>query len=283
MKIMVDSTCDLSLAYIEENELHLFSILITLGDEEYRDIYDLSTDKIYESISSGIHPKTAQVPVAEFLKVFKDLAEANESGLYIAVSSKLSGTYQTALMAARAVKAEYPDSDIRVIDSKTASIGENLLIREAIQMKQAGKSLDEIEARIRFMADHLVTLFTLSDLNYVAEGGRISKAAASIGSLLQINPVMRLVDGAVEVTEKIRSKKRLAKRITEIVAKEADQIEKQLVVVGYSDDPGAGNQLFTLIQENFKPAELHKRPIGSSIASHAGLGTLGVAYLSKYE
>lgn len=283
MKIMCDSTCDLTLNYIEENDLHLFSILISLGEEEYRDIYDLSTNKIYESIAKGIHPKTSQVSVAEFLQVFTELAKNDESGIYISISSQLSGTFQTATLAAEAVKRDYPNADIRVIDSKSASIGIGVQVMEAVNMKNDGKTMDEIDARMRFMADNLVTLFTLSDLNYVAEGGRISKTAASIGSLLQINPVMRLIDGAVEVTEKIRGKKRLLKRLMEIFHTESDQIEDQIIGVGYSEDPAAGEQLLEALKENFQPKEILYRPIGSSIASHAGLGTLGIAYLKKTD
>ena len=283
MKIMCDSTSDLTLEYLEENDIHLFSVLITLGNKEYRDIYDINTTQIYESIAQGIHPKTSQVSVAEFVKTFSDLAKAKESGLYVCVSSKLSSTFETATLAAKAIKEDYPNSDIRVIDTKTASIGVGVIVKEVVKMKKAGKTIDEIEVRVKFMADNMVTLFTLSDLNYVAEGGRISKATASIGSVLQINPVMRLIDGEVAITEKIRGKKRLKKRIIQIIEEEVDQIEKQVLGVGYSEKPEEGEALLQKIKENFNPEEILYRPIGSSIASHAGLGLLGVSYLSTYE
>lgn len=144
MKIMCDSTCDLPLTFIEENDLHLFSVLITLGEEEFRDILDIDTNTIYSYIKKGIHPKTAQVAVAAFYKQFKKLATAKEEGIYICVSSQLSGTYNTALMALEAVKAEYPDVNIKIIDSKTASIGVGVMLTEAIEMKNAGKSLEEL-------------------------------------------------------------------------------------------------------------------------------------------
>ena len=165
---MCDSTWDLPLAYLEEKDLHLFPALISLGEEEYRDILDIDTNKIYNAIKNGIHPKTAQVAVANLYLKFKQIAEAEEEGIYISVSSGLSGTYNTALMALKAVKEEFPTVKIKVIDSRTASIGIGVMLSEALEMRAANRSLDEVSKRMEFMANNLVTLFTLSDLNWVA-------------------------------------------------------------------------------------------------------------------
>lgn len=186
-------------------------------------------------------------------------------------------------MALEAVKAEYPDVNIKIIDSKTASIGVGVMLTEAIEMKNAGKSLEELADRMHYMADNLITLFTLSDLNWVAQGGRISTTAASIGSVLQINSVMQLIDGAVTVTEKIRGKKRVTKRMLEIIKDEADQIEKQILGVAYSENPKKGEDFLAEVEEHFNARGVIFQPIGSSIASHAGLGTLGIAFLKKYS
>lgn len=283
MKIMCDSTCDLPLSFIEENDIHLFPLLITIGDKEFRDGYDLDTDQIYDAIKRGVRPKTAQVALGDFYLKFKQLAEAGEEGLYISLSSKLSGTYATANMALEGVKAEYPDTAIRIVDSKTGSLGEAVLIHEALKMKEAGSGLDEIAARVGFMADNLVTLLTISDLNWLAQGGRISKRAAAIGSVVQINPVLRPDEGAVVVSEKIRGKKRVNKRVTEIVENEADQLARQTIAVAYSDDRSEGEKLLAEIRKHFEPADIIFLPIGATIATHSGLGTLGVAFLKKYE
>lgn len=283
LKIMCDSTSDLPLTYIEEHGIELFPITITLGDREYRDAYDIETEKIYESITKGIHPKTSQVAVAEFLKTFTRMAKEQENGIYIALSSKLSGTYRTALMVYEGVKQEYPDFDLRIVDSKTVSVGAGVQVAEAVKLKDAGKTLDEIEERVRFMAGNMLTLFTLSDLGWVAEGGRISKSAAAIGSVLQINPVMELVDGAVEITEKIRGKKRVIKRIMEVAMEKADQPERQLIGIAYSDDLAKRSELVEAVQTQLAPQDILVRPIGASIAAHAGLGTLGIVFLTKYE
>lgn len=186
-------------------------------------------------------------------------------------------------MALEAVKAEYPDVNIKIIDSKTASIGVGVMLTEAIEMKNAGKSLEELADRMHYMADNLITLFTLSDLNWVAQGGRISTTAASIGSVLQINSVMQLIDGAVTVTEKIRGKKHVTKRMLEIIKDEADQIEKQILGVAYSENPKKGEDFLAEVEEHFNARGVIFQPIGSSNASHAGLGTLGIAFLKKYS
>lgn len=283
MKIMCDSTSDLSLEYLDENDIHLFPLQVNLGEDEYKDLLELKSDKIYESIAQGIHPKSSQVPVAEYLQVFYELAQKKESGIYIAISSKLSGTYETALLAYKTVLEECPDLDIRIIDSKTASLGTGVQVVHALKMKNSGNNLDEIECRIRFMADHLVTLLTVSDLNYLAEGGRISKSQATIGSMLQINPIIEVVDGEVEIIEKVRGKKRLLKRLMEIVENREDQIEKQTVGIVYSNDLDMKTKLIAAMEDQFDYEELVVRPVGATIATHTGLGTMGVTFLEQYE
>lgn len=283
MKILCDSASDLSLSYIEENNIHLFPLTISIGEDEYRDIFEITTDKIYDSILAGIRPKTSQVSLSEFVDQFSAMAKAGESGIYISLSSKLSGTHQTALLAYRAVKEDYPDFDLRIVDSKSGSIGTGVIVIEAVDYLQAGKDLDTIENRLLFMADNLVTLFTITDLNYLAEGGRISKTSASIGSLLQINPVLVLVDGAVEVAEKIRGKKRVVKRILDILDEEADQLSLQTVGIAYSNDLESKEKLEAAIADKFSPKAIVARPVGATIGSHTGLGTLGVTFLKKYS
>lgn len=280
---MCDSTSDLGLDFLNENDIHLFPLQIHLKEEEYQDVLELQPDKIYQSIAQGVHPKSSQVPVAEYLKMFYEMAKEKESGIYIAISSKLSGTYDTALVAYKAILEEYPDFDLRIIDSKTASLGTGVQVVNALKMKNEGKSLDEIEDRIRFIADHLVTLLTVSDLNYLAEGGRISKSQAAIGSMLQINPIIEVVDGEVKIIEKVRGKKRLLKRLMEIVETRADQIEKQTVGIVYSNEEDMKIKLIEAMESRFKYEELVVRPVGATIATHTGLGTMGVTFLEQYE
>lgn len=280
---MCDSTSDLGLDFLNENDIHLFPLQIHLKEEEYKDVLELQPDKIYQSIAQGIHPKSSQVPVAEYLKMFYELAQKKESGIYIAISSKLSGTYDTALVAHQAILEEYPDFDLRIVDSKTASLGTGVQVVEALKMKNKGKSLDEIEQRIRFMADHLVTLLTVSDLNYLAKGGRISKSQATIGSMLQINPIIEVVDGEVKIIEKVRGKKRLLKQLMEIVETRGDQLEKQTVGIVYSDEEDMKIKLTEAMESRFKYEELIIRPVGATIATHTGLGTMGVTFLEQYE
>ena len=137
MKILCDSASDLSLSYIEENNIHLFPLTISIGEDEYRDIFEITTDKIYDSILADIRPKTSQVSLSEFVDQFSAMAKAGESGIYISLSSKLSGTHQTALLAYRAVKEDYPDFDLRIVDSKSGSIGTGVIVIEAVDYLQA--------------------------------------------------------------------------------------------------------------------------------------------------
>lgn len=142
------------------------------------------------------------------LKAFEQLAKDKEAGFYIAFSSELSGTYATAVMVADQVREEHPDLNLTIVDSKAASLGYGLLVKEAVKLRNAGESRDAIIRNVRFMADHLESLFTVEDLDYMAKGGRISKGSAFVGGLLNIKPLLHVEDGKLVPIEKLRGRKR---------------------------------------------------------------------------
>jgi DegV family protein with EDD domain len=283
MKIFADSACDLSYDYLKENEVEVFPLTTLLDSGEFEDMIEIKSDKVYEMIARGGHPKTSQVSLDKFYKGFKQAAEAGESGIYPTLSAVLSGTYQAAVLAYTDVKAEFPDFDLRIIDTKSASLGEGLAVVEAIEMKDAGFGLDEIEARLRFIAEHTVSLFTVKDLNYLAEGGRLSKTSAFFGGLLNIHPLLELVDGKLVPSEKLRGRKKVMNRMYERLRDEAENIQEQNIFICHSDDQEAAEEMRGYIHEHFHPRQIIVHTIGSTISSHTGLGTLGLFFLNKFE
>lgn len=283
MKIFVDSACDLPLAYLNDKGVKMLPLSVIVEDKEFVDQFEITNEQIYDYIRAGKHPSTTQTPLEKFDQAFREAAEAGESGIYIGLSSALSGTYQAAILAYGQVKEDYPDLDIRLIDSKNASMGIALLIREAIDMAEHGFDIDEIEDRIRFLVDHVVSLFTVQDLDYLAAGGRLSKSSAFFGGLLNIQPLLEVKDGKLEGVEKLRGRKKVLNRMIERLVQEADHIEEQTVLIIHTNEYDTVAWMREQIEQQAQPKEILDYPIGAVIGAHTGLGTIGVFYFNKLD
>lgn len=283
MKLFADSASDLSRDFFDKENVVLFPLRVHIGDQEYEDIRTIHSKKVYEAIRSDIQPKTSQVSPDEMLSAFEALAKEGEEGLYIAFSSELSGTHNTAVMAAEQVREAHPDLKLTIIDSKAASLGYGLLVKEAVKMRDEGRSLAEIIDRIQFMADHLESLFTVEDLDYMARGGRISKGSAFVGGILNVKPLLHVKDGKLVPIEKIRGRKKVLKRMVELMGERGKQLNEQTIAISHGDDLSFALQLKKEIEEQFHPKDVEIHMIGSVIAAHTGPGTLAVFFLNQIE
>lgn len=207
MRIFADSASDLPKLFFETNQVELAPLRVHIDDKEYEDINDINSTEVYAEIRNGKQPKTSQTSPEHFLRIFEDLAKSGEPGIYIAFSSELSGTYSTAVMMKEQLIETYPEMKLTIIDSKCASLGYGLLVKEAVKLRDEGLSHTEIEEKIRYNAKHMEHLFTVDDLDYMARGGRVSKASAFIGGLLNIKPVLHVEEGKLVPIEKFAALK----------------------------------------------------------------------------
>lgn len=281
MKLFADSASDLPKSFFEENDVNLLPISVLIGDSEYKDIVNIDPIEVYDAIRNGEQPKTSQVSPELFLKEWTALAKSGEEGIYIAFSSELSGTYDTAVMIRDQVKEEYPAFNLIIIDSKCASLGYGLLVKEAARLRAQGDKLETMEQKIRFMAKHMEHLFTVEDLDYMARGGRVSKASAFIGGLLNIKPLLHVEEGKLIPIEKHRGRKKVMRRILDLMEERGDQLSEQSIAISHSDDEATALELKTAIQERFNPKHVDVHMIGSAIGSHVGPGTLAFFFLNK--
>ena len=168
-----------------------------------------------------------------------------------------------------------------IVDSKCASLGYGLLIKEAVRLRNVGETLDEIEEKIRFMAEHMEHLFTVEDLDYMARGGRVSKASAFIGGLLNIKPLLHVENGKLVPIEKHRGRKKVLRRIVELMEERGDHLSQQTIAISHGDDEAVALELKALVEEKFKPKSIEIHMIGSVIGAHAGPGTVSIFFLNK--
>jgi len=283
VKIMADSACDLSTTHYNENDIEMIPLTVHLDDKDYKDAIDIDPKTVYDEMRKGAMTKTSQVSPQTFKTVFTSYARENKPFIYLAFSSELSGTYQTAKMMEQEVKEEFPDADFQVIDTKCASIGYGLVVLHAAEMAKNGATLEEIAASGTNHAKKMEHVFTVDDLEYLKRGGRVSKTQAFVGSLLKIKPLLHVEDGKLIPLEKIRGSKKVLSRMVELMEERGTDFTNQTIGISHADDLKRAEQLAGMIKEKFGANDILIEMIGSVIGAHVGPGTLSVFFLNKTE
>lgn len=277
-KILTDSTADLPESWALKNDVQILGLTIQLDGITYETVGDkkLTSEQLLSKMEAGSQPTTSQINVGQFEDIFRRYAEVGMPVLYIAFASVLSGTYQSAVMARDMVLEDFPEAVIQIIDTKAASMGEGILVMKAVEAKAAGQSLEQVVALIKSLVPKVKTYFLVDDLNHLMRGGRISKTAALMGSLVNIKPVIAVKgDGRLDSVAKVRGKK---KAQTEVVRMTLEDIADPRVVIAYA---GADSQEVAQVLKNQLLAseqvnEVLILPLGPVISTHTGPGTLGL-------
>ncbi|MBM4764213.1 DegV family protein [Bacillus sp. B15-48] len=281
VKIIADSACDLPIQFFEKNDVTMIPLKVLIDNNEYEDQKTIQPNEVYNQIRNGKHPKTSQPSQLAFKEAFVEIAKSKQPGIYIAFTSELSGTYQTAVMVHEQVKEEYPDIDLTIVDTKCASLGFGLVVMEAVRMAKNNATKEEILSDIRFRCLHMEHLFTVDDLDYLAKGGRLSKASAFLGGILNIKPLLNVEDGKLVPIEKIRGKKKLLNRMIELMKERGNQMESQIIGISHGDDLTTANEMKEKIVQAFQPKEVVITSVGATIGSHTGPGTIAIFFLNK--
>ncbi|XQY92773.1 DegV family protein [Metabacillus sp. HB246100] len=280
VQIIADSASDLPIDYFKENSLLFLPLTVDLNGEQLKDQIEASPKKIYDAMREGAIAKTSQVSPHVFKETFTDLAKNGTPAVYVAFSSELSGTYQTAMMIRNEVLEEYPEAELSIIDSKCASLGYGLAVMYANELAQEGKSFTEIDQTIRNHCPKIEHIFTVDNLEYLARGGRISKTSAFVGGLLNIKPILHVEDGKLIPLEKIRGRKKVLKRIIEIMKERGVNLQNQRIAISHGDDIDVANEMKALIEQEFSPKEVYIHYVGAVIGAHSGPGTLAIFFLN---
>ncbi len=279
--ILADSACDLPLSFYKENNVSFIPLQLHLEGKNYEDLRTINPKEVYQAMRDGKAPKTSQASPEYFMNLFTQFAEEKKQGIYIALSSQLSGTYQTAVMCLNQVKEQYPDLDLEIIDTKCISLGAGLIVRSAVKLASEGASKEAILEDIQFNMTHMEHLFTVDNLDYLARGGRISKASAFVGGLLNIKPLLNVEGGKLVPLEKLRGKKKLMKRILEIMHERGENLETQTIAISHGDDEETALEYKAAIQAEFGTKDIFINIVGATIGAHSGPGTMAIFFLNK--
>lgn len=280
VQIVIDSACDLPKSSADSLGLHFLPMRTIFGDQEYLDGITLTGEGFYEKlIETDEVPKTSQVPPADFEAVFEKIVAAGDTALCITVSSGLSGTYQSAMIAAE----KFGDKVI-VVDSLNVTVGEQLLVLRAVRLRDEGWSAWEIAEILNHEKKRIRLIALLDTLEYLKKGGRISSTVAFAGALLSIKPVVALVDGEIKMLGKARGSKNGSNKLMELVQSSNGIDFDRPFMLAYSGL--SDNLLLKYITDSHelyegKTDHLPVCRIGSTIGTHAGPGAIGVAFFEK--
>lgn len=273
--IVTDTSCDLTQDMLDKFQISTVSLSIQFGEKVYADQKELSSEGFYELLAEDPnHPSTCQPSPADFVKVYEQIAEPGDSIISIHLSSQLSGTYQSAVLASDMVKG----IDITVIDTKLASIGVGFVAMAAAAKLQEGASNEEVIAVAEQVSKESRVLFVVDTLKYLQKNGRIGKAQALVGNLLSIKPILTLVDGVVHPLEKARGKTKALKRISALAQEYKDSCGGRPMRLGVAHAACAegATSLAAELEKELQPQETSVSLIGPTIGVHVGPGTLAV-------
>lgn len=281
--IMTDSTTDITKDMVDELELVIMPLQVTIDGESYYNYLDergLDIKKFYSLIRAGKIATTNQVNVGAFSESFEEILKSGKDILYIAFSSGLSGTYNSAKIAADELSGKYPERKIIIIDSLSASMGEGLLVYYAAMKKRDGMSIDEVADWIEKNKLHLCHWFTVDDLFHLKNGGRVSATAAVFGTMLNIKPVLHVDDeGHLIPVKKVRGRKQSLEALVEKMQETCIDPENNVVFISHGDCQEDAELVASLIKSKMNVKDIKINTIGPVIGSHAGPGTIALFFM----
>lgn len=283
-KIVTDNTSDLPRSYIEEHGLTLMWLTYMMEGKVYKEDNSLPYPEFYEKMRSGSMPTTSQVNPQSAKTVLEEIVKQGYDVLHIAFSSGLSGSYNSARIAAQELKEEYPEARIEVVDSLCASLGEGLLVHKAVQMKEAGRSLEETAAWLEENKLHLCHVFTVDDLNHLYRGGRASKTAAVLGTLVNIKPMLHVDnEGKLIPLSKVRGRKKSIHTLVDMMEERMKSWRSQndIVFISHGDCREDAEFLKKLVEERFGIHAFLIDYVGPTIGAHSGPGTLALFFMGE--
>lgn len=271
VRVVTDSTADIPDELAKELGITVVPIYVVFGDHTYRDRIDITEDEFYDRlVLNSVHPTTSVPAPKDFADVYNKLAEETDEILSIHLTSKASGTYNSALLARGLVDKE---CRIEVVDSLSVSMCLGLMVIEAAREARAGKSLEHIAERIRRSVPHAHLLILLDTLKYVVRGGRLGRAPGLLGTVLRVRPLLTLREGELAPAGVARTKAKAIERLYNF-AKGFSRVKEMAVAYTTTHDEAKG--LVDRLKDAFPDVPVYLTRCGASLGTHAGPGAIGL-------
>lgn len=274
VRIITDSTADIPLDIAKELDIVVIPQYLIFGAKSYKDRIDITEDEFYDKLVHGkVQPTTSQPTPQDFINLFNDACKDADGIVAILISTKLSGTVNSAEQAKKAIK----NCHIEVIDSRLIAMGLGMVVIEAAKMAKAGKDIKTITKAVKDMCSHVKLLIAFDTLEYLARGGRIGKAKSLVGSLLNVKPLLSIKDGELVPVSQVRSRAKGKEKLLEFVESTKDL--EELCVIHATTEPEA-RELAASIKA-IPPSKITVARLGPVVGNHTGPGVLAIAIRTK--
>jgi DegV family protein with EDD domain len=273
LRIITDGAADMPPAWEKEFDVQIVPINIQFGEKTFLQYKDIDNEGFYKLVDETKRiPKTAQPSPHQFVEFYEKVAKVGDTIISIHVTSKLSGTFDSAVAAAREVAGKFK---IFPIDSFGGSAGIGFMCREARLMDRAGKSAEEIVRRIESIRERVGIFLTLDTLDYARMSGRVGTLQAALASILNVKPLVVLKNGMLDMTEKVRTRRAALERTIEM-AREKYSNQPLHIAVVQARDPQSGKSLLEMVKDKFNVKDLIMTDLSISVAANLGPGTVGL-------
>lgn len=270
IKIITDSTSYISKDYVHKENVSVVPLNYLFDDESFKEGFKGEYDEFFIKLgSTKLFPSTSQPAAGEFYEVFKEALKDHDEVIAIVLSSKLSGTYNSAVLA----KNMLEDERITIIDSETAASNLRFLVEDAVEMAKLGKTSEEIEEHINNKKKDMYVYLTTGTLEYLARGGRLSSVQSTLGNLLNIKPIIELKNGELQLLEKLRGKNKALSKIVSFVNEDVQKIG-----ICHILNMDEAVKFKDLLQETFPKALITIDELGPVVGAHLGPETIGICF-----
>lgn len=283
--IVTDTSCDMPAAVAKKLEITAVPLKITVAGNSFDcklSSLNIGSESFYDVLRRGVQVKTASPSIDDYIRYFKRELDRGRDVLYIGFSSALSGSYNVSAIAADELSDEYPDRKIICVDSLCGSMGLSLLVYHCAALRDKNASIEEVQAEAEKIKHRVAHWFTPSDLNFLKRGGRISAAAAAVGSVMNIKPVLKIDEtGKIKVAYKARGRRLAIAKLVEQMDEHYDRESDSAVFITHADCPEDADLLARSITKSIGVRDIMITDIGPSLGAHCGPDTLALFYLSK--
>lgn len=283
--IITDATCDLPQRFVEEFSLDYIPMEVNFGEEvikQYLDGSGLKLDEFYARLDKGELAKTTLINMTTFVDKFTPHLEKGLDVFYLGISSALSATWMQANMARDELLEEFPERKIVLVDTKSASIAEGLLVLEALKKQKTGSTIEEVRDHVEAMVQNVIALLAPINLETLRRGGRLSAVKAIIGDTLGVKPILTLdKEGKLVQLSKARGFKNAIKTMVDMADERLEKPYTGPLYIVHANNEDAANSLASMFKERYGHGEVMIAPLGPVISAHTGTGAVCVVFLGS--
>ena len=273
--ITVNSTVDTGKEWLEERNVPVIPLKYTIDGQEYTDMYGLSDKEFFQKLREGKMSVTSQISPEEAKEMLEPYVKEGKDVLHLAFSSALSGTCNSMKIAAEELQEEYPEAKVIVVDTLCACMGEAMLLYYALKQKEAGKTIEEVAQWAEENKLHVCHNVTVDDLFHLHRGGRVSKTAAVLGTMVKVKPIIHMDDnGALQVIGKERGRKKSLHKIVDMAVERSKGWDNEIIMITHGDCLEDAEYVAKLVREKMGVENVFIHNIGTVIGSHTGPGVV---------